>query len=95
MSDLLFERKKAFSRWLGVSALGALFLYIFFSATVPAWFEVAKIRHERNELLNENIALETEIAKYRLEKDNLQNSYFYNERLRRWIFQSSEQPKSK
>lgn len=82
---------KAKSSMLLVFGLGAFFLFIFLGSTLPAFQEYRSIRKERDRLLNENAALQKELFENRREQEELKNSYFYNERLRRLLYQSGPQ----
>lgn len=81
--------------WLAPLGVGLVLGVIFLRDTVPAWCEASEMKEERDRLAHENREVQEEIARYRLEKDQLQKSYFYNERIRRLLFQSGPEETKK
>ena len=88
------KEKSSFS-WILPGGLALLFVLIFVRDTVPAWKKASQMLEARDRLYQENVSLQQEISQYRLEREQLLHSPFYNERIRRLLFQTGPQPGSK
>lgn len=88
-------KNRSLAPWAIPLGAAALFAVIGLRDTIPAWFEAKEMREQRDRLAKESKELDEEIARYRMEKQQLLQSYFYNERISRLLFQRGPEEKKK
>lgn len=88
-------KQRSFASWALPLGATALFVVIGFRDAIPAYCEAREMRDQRDRLARESAELREEIVRYRLEKQQLQQSYFYNERLSRLLYQRGPEEKKK
>ncbi len=79
------KHRSIYSDWVP-AGLFLLFLFIFFRATLPAWWEADRLQAEKWKFQSKSMAYNKNIQQLRAEKKALQTDPFYNERFYRILF---------